>query len=507
MVEPTSRTLRFLDYKIIRILGLLALIFSYWTADAQSNCIPKKPHSPFYFSIDTLCSGDPSPQLSTLLKSDSATFNLQWATDTLNPGTYSTTAPIIPNTPKNSMVFVRQFRISNPLCTSYFLKLSFVVLPKPIGIPTLKSGNQKISVCEGYSVNLNDSVQSSGGYNLHWYALDSLGNTVPFSGKYTNAKYTGRDTLFYVQYSGNGLCFGSPLIVDVAVLPKPVLKVNPILGFTICDSLPIPFNALDAHTGYKPSYDWYVNGVLQAKNSGGGYTIKAGTYKAGTPVKVNYVVHIDRFAPYYHCDSVGPPFSSDTVSIRILPKPQLPGPIQGPYIVYAGQQNQFYQVRLDTTLAYKWRFSNPNQGILNYANNTATVSYSDTLNFSSNKEIIDTLTLIVQNVCDSTKESLVIYIRPYLKPINILTPNGDNINDTWIINNIDNQAYTQNLVMVYDRFGNLVFKQQNYTNSSPWNGSHNGTPLSEGTYYYIIQYQEDTFTKILKGYINILRGR
>jgi gliding motility-associated-like protein len=499
-------------------MGLLVFLLLSNSIYAQTGCIKSRPKNPFPGGIDTLCQNDPSPDLNVLFTPDSVNHNLEWTTDTLH-------GPVLVSPPKIDssilgpvIIYARYSKglTGVPTCFSYWQTLTFLILSKPpkpaiLPLPPAPS-NRKISLCEGTSSNLSDSLVKQPGLNLHWYALDSQGNKVNFSGIITNAQYTGRDTIYYAQYGPPNSCYGDTLQVHVAVLPLPVLKVNPQKGYTICQGLAIPFNVLAQHQGYNPSYDWYVNDVLVLKKGGTGFTIPGTEFKAGDPVKVFYVLHPDFGAPYYHCDSIGPlngggrPFSSDTVSITILPPAKVPGPILGPYIVYQGQKNLFYSVPLDTTLSYIWRFNNQD-AVINYANNTASISYSDSLNFSSNKEIVDTITVVVQNVCDSAKETLVVYIRPYLKPINILTPNGDNINDTWIINNIDNEAYAGNTVMVYDRFGTLVFKQQNYSNAGAWNGTYKGSPLSEGTYYYLIQYLEDTYTKYLKGYLTILRGR
>ena len=63
------------------------------------------------------------------------------------------------------------------------------------------------------------------------------------------------------------------------------------------------------------------------------------------------------------------------------------------------------------------------------------------------------------------------------------TPNGDNINDTWQLQNIS--TFETKVVEVYDRFGHQVFYSDNYT--TPWNGEHNNKKLPTGTYYYRIE--------------------
>ncbi|WP_419800600.1 gliding motility-associated C-terminal domain-containing protein [Mucilaginibacter sp.] len=82
---------------------------------------------------------------------------------------------------------------------------------------------------------------------------------------------------------------------------------------------------------------------------------------------------------------------------------------------------------------------------------------------------------------------------------NVITPNGDGKNDTWVIKNID--YYPNNIVKVFDKAGRLVYQKHGYTND--WNGTYNNSPLTEGTYYYIIDFGAGL--GLFKGYITIIR--
>lgn len=82
---------------------------------------------------------------------------------------------------------------------------------------------------------------------------------------------------------------------------------------------------------------------------------------------------------------------------------------------------------------------------------------------------------------------------------NIITPNGDGKNDTWIVKNIE--FYPSNTVKVFDKSGRVVYSKQNYTND--WNGTYNNAPLSQGTYFYVVEFGAGL--GILKGYITIIR--
>ncbi|MGE7566461.1 MBG domain-containing protein, partial [Pedobacter suwonensis] len=84
---------------------------------------------------------------------------------------------------------------------------------------------------------------------------------------------------------------------------------------------------------------------------------------------------------------------------------------------------------------------------------------------------------------------------------NILTPNGDGINDTWFVQNID--MYPNNEVRIFDRNGREMYSKKSYDNS--WNGTIGGNDLAEGTYYYIITYGPNKLVQ--KGFITIIRNR
>lgn len=65
------------------------------------------------------------------------------------------------------------------------------------------------------------------------------------------------------------------------------------------------------------------------------------------------------------------------------------------------------------------------------------------------------------------------------------TPNGDGINDTWIISNIEN--YPNSLIRVFNRWGTEVFVARNYQND--WDGHYKGNSSSlpeSSSYYYQI---------------------
>jgi gliding motility-associated-like protein len=67
------------------------------------------------------------------------------------------------------------------------------------------------------------------------------------------------------------------------------------------------------------------------------------------------------------------------------------------------------------------------------------------------------------------------------------TPDQDGVNEYWEIVDLD-LTYPNNLVMVYNRWGNLLYQSEkgNYS-GKPWNGTFEGKSMPVGSYYFIIE--------------------
>jgi gliding motility-associated-like protein len=80
------------------------------------------------------------------------------------------------------------------------------------------------------------------------------------------------------------------------------------------------------------------------------------------------------------------------------------------------------------------------------------------------------------------------------------TPNGNNYNDTWVIPGLE--GYNTKELTVYSRYGTVVHYSTVYSND--WDGTllNTGTPVPDGTYYYILNLDGG---KQLNGYVYINR--
>lgn len=51
----------------------------------------------------------------------------------------------------------------------------------------------------------------------------------------------------------------------------------------------------------------------------------------------------------------------------------------------------------------------------------------------------------------------------------------------------------------------MIFQTTNYNKEEEWDGTHNGTDLPAGVYFYVIYLTQDKDETPLKGHINLIR--
>ena len=78
-------------------------------------------------------------------------------------------------------------------------------------------------------------------------------------------------------------------------------------------------------------------------------------------------------------------------------------------------------------------------------------------------------------------------LRASIEIVNFFSPNGDGMNDTWQVREID--RYLNNQIWIYSRTGVELYNAKPYTND--WNGTLEGVDLPAGSYYYRIDLDGD----------------
>jgi len=99
--------------------------------------------------------------------------------------------------------------------------------------------------------------------------------------------------------------------------------------------------------------------------------------------------------------------------------------------------------------------------------------------------------------CSASDSIRVIVLKEIIVP-NVFSPNGDGINDQWIIRHLED--YPDASLGVFDRYGKAVYRSKSI--ALPWDGTTGGKPVLAGTYYYILKLDNN---KLLNGSVTVLR--
>ncbi|HIE16415.1 MAG TPA: gliding motility-associated C-terminal domain-containing protein, partial [Bacteroidales bacterium] len=323
--------------------------------------------------------------------------------------------------------------------------LSVTVFVHPLPVVYV---SQDTVICSGDTV----TITASGGDNYIW------SNGVNNASQQVTPNTT---TTFYVTVSNAFGCSDTGS-VTLTVLQTPIADAGG--DQTICYGTVVQLSASGGTT-----YLWEANTSLSDVNI---------SNPMASPMETT---------TYYVTVSNGNCFDTDSTVITVQPLPQ----------INAGQDTTIYQGEAIQLLAtgnvtnFLWSpaaylsqtdISNP------VASPQTTITYTVTGIDVYGCQSSDNITI---TVTEKPEYELVIY--------NTFTPNGDGVNDTWYIENID--KYPDNLVQVYNRNGHIVYEKLGYLNE--WDGKFYGNDLPAATYYYIINLNDGS--ELLKGNVTIVR--
>ena len=122
--------------------------------------------------------------------------------------------------------------------------------------------------------------------------------------------------------------------------------------------------------------------------------------------------------------------------------------------------------------------------------------------------IVSTYTNNAGGTGNDTIRSGPIVIAPSSEPCLVkvysgVTPNADNNNDTWFIENIE--MFPNNRVSLYSRWGALVYEESGYDNTTRvWPTADHLSRLISTTYFYIIDLGDGS--RPLKGWVELLKN-
>ncbi len=296
-----------------------------------------------------------------------------------------------------------------------------------------------------------------------------------------NAAGLTANTTYYIVIDGDdtgvGVTEPAESTFDVAISgtavdrPVPTITIDPIT-FTTCENAIAYITAILEDCPDSTDYSWYVNGNLSSVTELPELQISS--------LQDGDVITVENSC-FLQCVEV---VSSTSLPISVYSFNVDAGADQ---VIYAGSSTLLNGTTSAPDYSWSPTFLLNDPTLLNpVAAPTQTTTY--------------TLTA-VENGCTQT-DYVTITVIDDLDIPNTISPNGDNINDTWVIEGIEN--YPNSIMHIYDRWGQEVFQTTGYSKTKAWDGSIKSGEAAEGVYYYVLDLELDKGT-IYKGSITVIR--
>lgn len=190
--------------------------------------------------------------------------------------------------------------------------------------------------------------------------------------------------------------------------------------------------------------------------------------------------------------------------IEITSKPKDTAYIQNPYVTF-GFEGDIDSIEYNS---WSWAFFNNPDNPSEISNTSILENPTNTYHQESKEGSPFRVELTVKSAeygCDTTFSKDIIVLPVKLKIPNIFTPNGDGINDYFIIDNDDSGSsdeeneeeerrsyeyesfnplrdyYIRTSLTIFNRWGRIVYKSSDYNND--WDGGK----LPDGVYFYVLE--------------------
>lgn len=292
--------------------------------------------------------------------------------------------------------------------------------------------------------------------------ISATGGTPPFTGIGNFSINSGQHSFIV---SDRNSCTGR-VDVDIPVPPPlitEIIKLNDVDCFGK-DNGKISINITSGNSPYR--LDWNNNFEIFATNNFIKEGLKAGSYE------------------FKLTDSNGCSLTKQ-ITINEPAKIEISVNAQGPSCI--GNNDGYIELEVKggtSPYSYSWDFILSNDSILTGLQ----AGYYN---------------VIIKDANNCTLELNEISLKDFpelcLKIPNALTPNGDGINDIWIIENIE--LFPEANAWIYNRWGQEIYNDNPLKN--PWDGYYKGKILPTGTYLYIIQTNRG-LGSVYKGTVTII---
>jgi len=289
------------------------------------------------------------------------------------------------------------------------------------------------------------------------------------------------NTTYYIVLDGDdtgvGVTSAAEFTLDVAIsgtaVARPVPTVSVIPNSTsICLNEVLTLVANTTNCPNNSAFSWYINNVLVAVTNDSLFSTSA--LMDGDIIRVET-------SCYSLCAEI---VASSTPAFSIYS-----------FLIDAGN-DQATDPNVATTIngttsapVYSWSpsylFSDPNS-----LNTIVTTDQTVTLTLTA-----------TENGCTLT-DYLILSVESLLSVPNTFSPNGDGINETWVIKGLE--SYPDNTLKIFTRWGQEIYFASGYNSVKAWDGNKKSGKASEGVYFYILDLN-DGISEIVKGTITLIR--
>ena len=287
--------------------------------------------------------------------------------------------------------------------------------------------------------------------------------------------------------ASDGTFTAAQTLTVVAAL-VPAITISPTAA-DACAGDAVVFTATAVNGGASPVYQWQVNGINAGTNAPTFTSSTLGNGDKVTCVLTNAALCVSTATSNTVIFTLDAPVST---SVQITSSAS--GPVcAGTTITFTASVSS-----PDNNPHYQWQVNGADKGTDNPVFSAGNFGDGDVVTciLSSNaKCLVNAVsTSNAITVTLSSPDGCSVFIP------NVFTPNGDGINDSWNITDL--QSFPDCNVSVYSRYGTQVFSSiRGY--SKKWDGTYKGSALPSGTYYYIIDLKNGK--KPLSGFITILK--
>jgi gliding motility-associated-like protein len=297
----------------------------------------------------------------------------------------------------------------------------------------------------------------------------------------TSAVALSANTTYYVMVNGSNVGSGvtnsaecdfqieiSGPAVDATFPTATISAMNTIL----CEGDEEAVETIIANCSDTASFDWYYNNVLIESGENNTFS----TSQLNTDGYLKLIINCGNLCVYSD--------TTDSIFFEVTPINATAGPDK--FI----QEGEIVALEGDGLGTALWSPAN-------------TLTDASSFTPSANPTSTTTYFLTVTNGSCFATDSVNVFVGEVVTIYSGFSPNGDDINDKWVIRN--SAQYPDMEVIVYDRSGQKVFQTTGYsTQDKWWDGTNNGKVLPVSTYFYVVDLKIGD-EGIFKGPVNILK--